>query len=65
MLKSKTVRQIVSFRSAADELEKELDFIQKQGNKVVNVLPTKVSPMLGTTDAAFVILYEAPEEQNE
>lgn len=61
MILSKTVRQIVSYRTVGDELSNELTLLQKSGFKVKDVTETEVTPIPGMSTQGFIIIYESED----
>lgn len=62
MIRSYTVRQMVSYIPVADELEKQLDSIQCElGYKVISVTETKI----GASEQGFIILYDTKESEDD
>jgi hypothetical protein len=58
MILSTTVRQEVSYRTVGDELDEELERLQRLGYKIINVTGTKVNPLPKMSNQGFIILYE-------
>jgi len=63
MIISKTVRQEVSYRDVGDELNDELERLQRLGYKIISVTETKVSPLPRMSNQGFIILYEYESEK--
>lgn len=63
-IRSKEVRQIVSYEPVGSELNKWLGIIQdKWGGTVISVNPVKVNQIPGCSGDGFVIIYNDNKEK--
>lgn len=61
MIRTITVQQRVSYTPVADELRKEVDILNEQNCRIINIFETKVNKVPGHSDQGFIIVYSFDE----
>lgn len=62
MIRAKVVRQLMSYRLAADELKDLLVDLQSSGCKIINVFQTNIHEYEGTEGEGFTVIYDDNRE---
>lgn len=58
MIRTTTVRQVVSYTPVADELNSRVEALNEQGCHITNIIETRVNMIPGCSDQGFIIVYD-------
>lgn len=62
MIRSRTIKQIVSYIPVSDLLEETLARFNENGYKIISIHETKIPGGIGLGDQGFIIIYDTNEE---
>ena len=65
MIRSKTVKQSISYITVSSELRNTLDDMANKGWKVLNVFETVVTNGVGCSTQGFIVIYDDMQNVNE